>query len=132
MRAARFLAVLVVAQLVACSRAPTFSADDFKRATGHSLSESAHILKSESMNWDVHGDHDACALVEVSQRDYEQLRIAMPQMSPSAGKPSNAPCSKEMYATFAQYSAGVEEYSTWEGGGFRRWALVNGKPLIMV
>jgi hypothetical protein len=132
MLAARFLAVLVLVQLAACARAPTFSADDFRRATGHALPDSAHILESESMNWDAHGDHDACALVEVSQADYERLRIVMSQMAPSTGKPSNAPCSKEMYATFAQYSAGPEEYATWEGGGFRRWGLVEGKPLIMV
>jgi hypothetical protein len=132
MFAARILAVLVLAQLVGCARTPAFSADDFKRATGHSLPESAHILKSESMNWDIHGDHDACALIEVSEQDYSRLRTAMrPTVSPDE-KPSNAPCSKDMYATFAQYSAQVEEWASWEGGGFRRWVLVEDKPLIMV
>jgi hypothetical protein len=132
MVAARFLAILVLAQLVGCGRAPSFSAADFKRATGHSLPESASILKSESMNWDVHGDHDACALIEVSEKDYVELSAAMHPSSPSDGKPSNAPCSKAMYATFAQYSVRVAEYASWDGGGFRHWALAEGKPLVMV
>jgi len=129
---AKFLAILVLAQLVACGRSPNFSADDFKRATGHSLPESAHILKSESRNWDLHGDHDACALIEVSEQDYAQLSAAIRPTSPSDGKLSNTPCSNAMYARFAQYSVRVAEYASWDGGGFRHWALVDGKPLIMV
>jgi hypothetical protein len=132
MVAARFLAVLILAQLIACTRAPLFSAEDFKRATGHSLPESARVLKSESIHWDFHGDHEACALVEVSEQDYSRLRTIMHPTLASAAKPSDAPCSEDMYATFAQYSPQIEEYATWEGGGFRRWALVDGKPLILV
>jgi hypothetical protein len=133
MLAVRFLALLVLTQLVACGGAPRFSADDFQRATGHELPESARILKSESMNWDVNGDHDACALIEVSEKDYAKLSAAMrPTSQTSDAKPSNAPCSKGMYATFAQHSVRVAEYASWEGGGFRHWALVEGKPLVLV
>jgi hypothetical protein len=132
MVATKFLAIPVLVQLVACGSAPNFSAEDFKRATGHPLPESAHVLKAESMNWDVHGDHDACALIEVAEKDYAMLSAAIRPTSPSDGKPSSAPCSKAMYATFAQYSVRVAEYASWNGGGFRHWALVEGKPLIMV
>ncbi len=129
---ARFSAFVVLVQLVACDSAPVFSADDFKRATGHALPASARILNSESMNWDVHGDHDACALIEVSEKDYAILSASIHPSTPSDGKPSNAPCSPAMYAAFAQYSVRVAEYASWDGGGFRHWALVEGKPLIMV
>jgi hypothetical protein len=132
MLAARLSAIVILAQLVACDSAPIFSADDFKRATGHDLPASARLVKSESMNWDAHGDHDACALIEVSEKDYAILSAAIHPGAPSAAKPSNAPCSESMYAAFAQYQVRVAEYASWDGGGFRHWALVEGKPLIMV
>ncbi len=40
-----------------------FSADDFTRATGQPWPVSARVIAGESFNWDLQGDHDACAVI---------------------------------------------------------------------
>ncbi|EGM76670.1 hypothetical protein Rhein_3246 [Rheinheimera sp. A13L] len=80
-----------------------FSAGDFERATGQQLPVSARIIASESLNWDLQGDHDACALIDVS-----------------------------MEALFAGYKVLAAEYGSVQGGEGRYWAIAVGKPVVMV
>ena len=106
-----------------------FSASDFEHATGHPLPASARILKGEAGDWDLHGDHDACALIEVSRQDYELLLSAI---RPRMRSGDTTPCSAEMYTAFARYTAKAVESAAVEGGSFRSWALAAEEPVVMV
>ncbi|HTU67510.1 MAG TPA: hypothetical protein VMF52_16290 [Steroidobacteraceae bacterium] len=92
----------------------------------------AHLLKAETRNWDFHGDHDACAVVEMAQADYFRIRDAILK-NPSVGeRPALVACSSSMYAEFARYAVEIRQYSSKEGGLVREVALVRGQPIVLV
>jgi len=108
-----------------------FSATDFENATGISMPPSAQILKGESINWDIHGDHDACAIIRVSPKDYKELEAKIhPTSTYDAG--GAVTCSATMYAEFSKYTCERREEATVAGGYFRSWVLVDGKPVVLV
>ncbi|MFG6431737.1 hypothetical protein [Roseateles sp. LYH14W] len=106
-----------------------FSAADFEDATGQKLPASARILKGESRGWDLRGDHDACALIKLSQADYERLLAAI---RPGTGSDNASPCSAEMYAAFARYTVRAAESTSKQGGSYYAWALADGQSVVMV
>lgn len=108
-----------------------FSATDFEHATGISMPPSAQILKGESLNWDVHGDHDACAIIRVSPKDFEKLEAKIHPTSTLATGGATT-CSAAMYTEFYKYSSQRREEATVEGGHFRSWSLADGEPVVMV
>jgi len=108
-----------------------FSATDFEQATGVYMPPSVQILAGESLNWDFHGDHDACAIIRVSPKDFEELEAKIHPTSTLATGGATT-CSAAMYAEFSKYSSQRREEATVAGGHFRSWSLANGEPVVMV
>lgn len=109
-----------------------FSAGDFERVTGQQLPASVKIIAAESLDWDLHGDHDACAVIEISMEDFQQLQQLMDPNDGSEPVPAGLTCSDNMNALFASYKVLAAEYGSAEGGEARYWALVDGKPIVLV
>jgi len=109
-----------------------FSSRDFESATGQQLPASASIIAGESLNWDLQGDHDACAVIEISPEDFQRLQGVIKPSKVSDPVPASISCSEEMNTLFANYKVLVAEYSSAEGGEGRYWALVDGKPIVLV
>lgn len=109
-----------------------FSSRDFESATGQQLPASASIVASESLDWDLHGDHDACAVIEISPEDFQRLQNVIKPSQVSEPVPASISCSDEMNALFANYTVLVAEYGSTEGGEGRYWALADGKPIVLV
>jgi hypothetical protein len=108
-----------------------FSATDFEHTTGISMPPSAQILKGESLNWDVHGDHDACAIIRVSPKDFKELEAKIHPTSTLATGGATT-CSVAMYAEFSKYASKRREEATVAGGHFRSWSLADEEPVVMV
>lgn len=109
-----------------------FTSGDFENATGQQLPASAEIILSESLNWDLYGDHDACAVIEISMEDFQRLEKIMKPSNVSDQVPASVSCSDDMDALFASYKILAAEYGFKEGGEARYWALVDGKPIVLV
>ena len=109
-----------------------FYASEFTRVTGMPLPSSARIVKAESSDWDLHGDHDTCLLIEVSPEDMQQLRSSMHASDQIATRESTRPYSDEMYQAFSKYQVEVESHAHQAGGEFSRWALASALPIVMV
>jgi len=109
-----------------------FDSSDFERGTGSLMPAGAHLLKAETRNWDAHGDHDACAVVQMPQADFDMLRAKVLK-NPSAGpRPALVSCSQEMYAEFSRYAVDLRQHSSVPGGQLREMALVMDHPIVLV
>lgn len=129
----RALALSIAAVVLSCTQDNMeFNAADFERGAGFPMPASARLLKSETRNWDWHKDHDACAVVAVSQADHERIKAALLK-APSAGElPSLTGCSDDMYAEFSRYVVDVRQHEMKEGGFAREVALVKDQPIVLV
>ena len=109
-----------------------FDASDFERAAEFPMPAGARVLKGETRTWDAQGDHDACAVVEISQVDYDRIRSAVLK-NPSVGeRPSLIACSQDMYAEFSRYAVDVRQHASKEGGLVRELMLVKSQPIVLL
>lgn len=127
------LGAAIAALTLACTETSrSFDASDFERGAGFPLPLGAQVLKAETRNWDGNGDHDACAVVKVSQAEYDKIQAVVDQ-KPSVGpRPALIACSDSMYSEFARYAAGTRQYSSMEGGLARELVLVKNQPILLV
>jgi len=128
------LALCVVLTTGICACTPTsqpFDASDYQHGTGFALPSSARVLKGETHDWGFHGDHDACAVVELSWADYESLR-AEALKSPNKGERPTLNCSLEMNAELSRYSVDLIMYGSAEGGWAREWSLARDQPIVLI
>jgi hypothetical protein len=108
-----------------------FSPSDFEAATGVAYPPSARVIQGESLGWDIHGDHDACALIEVSPEDHQRLLLAMGQRAESV-PPASLDCSEHMNAEIKKVVVRASASKSAEGGYSHYWALAKDKPLVVV
>ncbi len=113
-------------------REHVFSASDFEKVIGQQLPASARIIAGESLDWDLQGSHDACAVIEVSAEDFTRLQKVIKPNDVSEPVPASLSCSAEMTEVFARYKVLVAEYGSVKGGESRYWALVDGQPIVLV
>jgi len=126
------IAAIATGVLACAPNTREFDSSDFERGTGSLLPVGAHFLKAETRNWDVHGDHDACAVVQLPQADFDALRARVLK-NPSAGqRPALVSCSHEMYAEFSRYAVELRQHSSVPGGLVREIILVRDQPIVLV
>jgi hypothetical protein len=109
-----------------------FDASDFERGIGSLLPPGAHFLKAETRNWDLHGDHDACAVVEMPQAEFDKLRAEVLKNPSTGQRPALVSCSQEMYAEFSRYAVDLRQHSSVQGDVVRELALVRDRPIVLV
>jgi hypothetical protein len=126
------ISFLLIMGIYACT--PTdkaFDASDYERGTGLPFPISARVLKGETRDWDFHGDHDACAIVELSRADYESL-LTEAIKNPSKGERPTLNCSPDMNYELSKYSVELIQYASSEGGWAREWSLARDQPIVLI
>lgn len=105
---------------------------DFKKVTGRAFPASGKILNKYASFPDLHGDYDSCALIQVSQLDYEKLKENFQPINTSES---------------TDYTGGCDGASNWgpidlddryfqsmekSGGEIKVWGLLKGKNVVYI
>jgi len=109
----------------------SFYKGEFEKVTGLAFPNSGSFLFKEASYPDIHGDYDSCAMIEVSAKDYEDLRSKIKARTPPSG-PMGSECSAHLFRKFGDKPVLVESFTEQTGGEYSYWALVAGHPEVIV
>lgn len=109
----------------------SFYKEEFERVTRLPFPASGKFLFKEATYPDFHGDYTSCALLEVSEKDYEALKSKMRPQQSSLGVISSQ-CLHHLFQSFSNLEVASETYTDDPNGEYNYWALVASRPAVII
>jgi hypothetical protein len=107
----------------------SFYKTEFSRVTGNDFPVSGRFKFKETSFPDIHGDHTSCAVIEVSEKDYEVLHSKVGVLTSSRAEDE---CMYHLWATLGKVDFLAESSECTPGGECTYWALVAGRREVVV
>lgn len=123
------LAGLVFGIYTAIHPSESFYKAKFAEVTGHDFPASGRFKFKETSAFDMHGDHTSCAVIEVSEKDYEALHSKIGVLSAYRAEDE---CMYHLWETLGGAEFLAESSRCASGGECRYWALVAGRPEVVI
>lgn len=101
----------------------------FSEVTGHDFPASGRFKFKETSAFDIHGDHTSCAVIEVSERDYQALHSKIRVLSSYRAEDE---CMYHLWETLEGAEFLAESSECASGAECRYWALVAGRPEVVI
>jgi hypothetical protein len=101
----------------------------FSEVTGQDFPASGRFIFKETSAYDIHGDHTSCAVIEVSESDYEALHSKIEARSAYRAEDK---CMYHLWETLAGAEFLAESSECASGGECTYWALVAGRPEVVI
>lgn len=109
----------------------SFYKGEFEKVTGLPFPVSGRFLFKEATYPDFHGDYTSCALIDVSEKDYQDLKSKMkPRQSSLGGMGSQ--CMQHLAQSFGSRAVAFEASADDPRGEYIYWALVAGRREVIV
>ncbi|HLX12652.1 MAG TPA: hypothetical protein VKS81_07560 [Bacteroidota bacterium] len=106
--------------------------NEFRDITRVPYPASGKIIFKDATLPDLHGDHSACALIEVSPDDYNRLLKQIPSVKlDTMDRLGSAPEDK-LFKQYGQLSMASETWRTTADDKYFYWGCVEGKPWIEI
>jgi hypothetical protein len=109
----------------------SFYKREFQKITGLPFPSSGSFLFKEASYPDIHGDYDSCALVQVSDRDYGNLRSKM-RVRKSAMGAVGTECMQHLVEACGACPVLAESSTDNPGGEYSYWALVGNRSAVII
>lgn len=107
----------------------SFYRDEFSRVTGNDFPVSGRFKFKEASLPDIHGDHTSCAVIEVSEKDYEALHSKIGVLKSYRAEDE---CMYHLWETLGGAKFLAESSECIDGGECRYWALVAGRREVVI
>jgi len=105
---------------------------EFVRVTGLKFPASGKILKKNASYPDFHGDYESCALIQVSELDYEALKISLQGADAKEGVRFSITCdwlsNRRQPVSDYLYFKHVEK----AGGEIKDWGILKDSNLVYI
>lgn len=109
----------------------SFYRDEFVNVTGYKFPKSGKFKFKSASYPDFHGDYEACAVIEISEDDFQELKMKNQKIEPKAS-PMGSPCMQKLSLTLGNAEFVLESSKESPGGEYRYWALVSDRPEIVI
>lgn len=101
----------------------------FAEVTGHDFPASGRFKFKETSTFDIHGDHTSCAVIEVSEKDYEAFQSKIGVLSAYRAEDE---CMYHLWETLGGAEFLAESSECDPERECRYWALVAGRPEVVI